>query len=49
MANREQRGNREARKKPKSKALKTPASQASPFSRVQGGAEPKKAIGKKSR
>jgi hypothetical protein len=49
MANKEQRGNREVRKKPKNKSLKTPTSQASPFSRVQGSAESQKAIGKKSR
>ncbi len=48
MANREQRGNRELKKKPKAKELKTPASQASPFLRAQG-AELKKAGGKKGR
>jgi hypothetical protein len=47
MANREQRGNRE-KKKPKAKQPKTPASQASPFSRAPG-AELNKAGGKKGR
>jgi hypothetical protein len=46
MANREQRGNREAKKKPKAKQPKTPASQASPFLRTQG-AELKKTASKK--
>jgi hypothetical protein len=49
MANRDQRGNREVRKKPKPKSLKTPIAQTSPFSSVQGGTETKKAMGKKSR
>jgi hypothetical protein len=49
MANKEQRGSREVRKKPKDKSLKTPASQASPFSRTQGVTSPKGAMGKKSR
>jgi hypothetical protein len=48
MANREQRGNRETKKKPKAKQPKTPGSQASPFSRAPG-AELKKATDKKSR
>ena len=47
MANREQRGNRE-NKKPKAKQPKTPAAQASPFSRT-AGAELKKVGGKKAR
>jgi hypothetical protein len=49
MANREQRGNREPKKKPKDKSLKAPTSQESPFARMQGGTEHKKPVGKKSR
>ena len=48
MANREQRGNREMKKQPKAKQPKTPAAQASPFSRTPG-ADLKKAAGKKGR
>jgi hypothetical protein len=48
MANREQRGNREMKKQPKAKQPKTPAAQASPFSRTPG-ADLKKATGKKGR
>jgi len=49
MANKEQRGSREVRKKPKDKSLKAPVAQVFPFSRTQGGGSPKNAGGKKSR
>jgi hypothetical protein len=48
MANREQRGNREMKKQPKAKQPKTPAAQASPFSRAPG-VDLKKAASKKGR
>lgn len=49
MANREQRGNREKKKKPKNKELKVPAAQGSPFlsGRAVSGLRP--AVRKKSR
>jgi len=37
MANREQRGNREPKKKPKDKSLKAPTSQESPVARMRSG------------